>query len=170
MEYLYASGCISKNFSRIICHFIELKAFSKSLFTITFSLGRSLLGLSIRTETFGANSALLLVLAPTCRLPYLAWRDSKTWYLVDIRGKVWPTAIRQSPQSSCFVQLTLHHKNTVKVRIRRITFTRIGKANLPVRLRRQSFQFQSLWRNAIQTCTRAAREGHESLGYDELRS
>ena len=101
---------MSKIFSSMSCRFIELKAFSKSIFKITFSLGW---GLSIKQrKTCEAKSAPLLVPTPTCRFPYLAWRDSKTWYpahFADNLRKVLP-AIGRSPPSAFFYRNTFRTK------------------------------------------------------------
>ena len=62
----------------VILFLLIFKAFSKSKFKITFSLGWAL---SIKQrKSCEAISAPLLVPTPTCRFPYHAWRDSKTWY------------------------------------------------------------------------------------------
>ena len=81
----------------------ELKAFSKSIFKITFSVDWELC--IKQRKTYEANSAPLLLPTPTCRFPYLAWRDSETWYpahFADNRRKVLPTAIGRSPSSGFF--------------------------------------------------------------------
>ena len=107
------------------CRFIELKTFSSSIFKITFSLGW---GFSIKQrKTCEANSAPLFVPTPTCRLPYLAWRDSKTWYpanFADNRLKVLLTTIGRSPPSGFFSAISFAPKK----------YGRSSKGTFPLRI------------------------------------
>ena len=83
------------------CPFIEFKAFSMSIFEVTFSMGW---GLFIKPrKTCVANSAPFWYLHLLVDFHIL--RDSKTWcriYFADNRRKVLPTAIGRSPPLSFF--------------------------------------------------------------------
>ena len=127
---------ISKSFSSMNCRFIELKAFSKSIFKILFLFGW---GRSIKQrKTCEVNSPHFFVPSHRPRRPpYLAWRYPKTWYpahFADNRQKVLPTAIGRSPPSGFLAQLVSHQRSTAEVRKvlgtfpSRISLTRFVKA------------------------------------------
>ena len=115
------------------CRFIGFKAFSKSIFKIPFSLGWRL---SIKQrKTREASSAHLLVPTPICRFPYLAWRDSKSWYpaiFADNWRKVLPTAIGRSPPPGFFSAISFapkkYSRSSKGTFPSRITFTKFVKA------------------------------------------
>ena len=147
-------------FSSINCQFIEMKTFEKSRY---FGLG-----LSIKQQrTWDANSAPIVVPTPTCQLPYLAWRDSKTWYpahFADNLRKVFPTAIERSPPSGFFSAISYAPKKYGRsskgtfhslCMITFVWFVVLWGKSVHFSVRLGSQVFQKLARKSIQTCTRA---------------
>ena len=92
------------------------------------------LGLSIRQRnTFEANSAPFLVPTLTCRLPYLAWRDSQTWYSAHFSvNRRKPLSIQRRPPSDFHSANKFAPKKCGRCSKRtypsRITFTRFVEA------------------------------------------
>ena len=113
---------------------------------------------------------------PTCRLPYLACRDLKTWYpahFAENGRKILPTTIGQSSPSGFSAQLIPHRRSRIEVRT--ILFFRQSqsqdseKSQSSLRIRKGRQNSRNLMQNVIQSYNRSVGKVHVSHVDNELR-